>query len=438
MRLLIANHIDASLLRQADQRTFTQRIFWLAREGDVVLLSAPPDEDFLTHVAGLTGIDKGRLKIIVLPEGRDGCLLFDPLVLISEDFVARLRPLVRDCSEILCLWPSVQVAELAYMLGLENVFAGAPFFKQGGDALANSKATFRAVAAGAGTPIPEGLVCRTIEEFQASTQAQVASGRALMVKQSHNGAGAGNCIIVPFGTGPGTAGASHTRHFASVADVDRISQELWAWASAQDRFPVVLEEFKSGYRTIYFEYIAEEGGVRFAAAGALEYDDGKLLREHTPLMWDIPERVLRQGIADGLKLAERYHAMGYRGYMSADAILGDDGDLLFTEMNARIGGSPHVYDGIWRRVVQRAPEVDRYIVQYLTPVYWRALSTIEVIEGLARVGAAYDARTRTGAMLGIPPHAEIGGSSYLLCLVTETAQEQPDLYALLDEEFCVG
>lgn len=63
MRILIANHVDASLLLQADQRAFVQRILWFAQDHDLVILPAPLDEDFLSYVAGLTGMNPRTIKI---------------------------------------------------------------------------------------------------------------------------------------------------------------------------------------------------------------------------------------------------------------------------------------------------------------------------------------------------------------------------------------
>jgi hypothetical protein len=57
-----------------------------------------------------------------------------------------------------------------------------------------------------------------------------------------------------------------------------------------------------------------------------------------------------------------------------------------------------------------------------------------VLEALARAGALYDRETRTGAMLGIPPHPSVGTGDYLLCLVTRSASEQRDLFSRIDAE----
>jgi hypothetical protein len=435
MRLLIANHIDASLLRQVDQRTFTQRVFWFCSEGDVVVLSDAPDADFVSHVTGLLQVNSDRLTILVNPSHKYGGLLFDPAGLSSPELVAQLKPLVANCTEILSLWPSAEIVDLAYRLGIPHAIQGKGFLCQNGDAFANSKCTFRALAAGAGVPIPHGFVCRSIDSFSMSLRSFIAEDEPVMIKQDHNFAGAGNYILWPSGrSGAGTAGAANARCI-SLDELDELIPELWNWASGGDRHPVVVEAFKHAWQTVYFEFLATDAGVVFQEMGRLEYESGQLLREHTPVdpAGSMPNVERWKRCAQ--ILADTYHSIGYRGYMSADAIVSADGDVLFTEMNARIGGSPHIYAGIWRRVVRLSSAIDRCVIQYLTPTIWRPLATREVIDALSRLGLLYDRRTRTGTILSIPPHPSVRDGSYLLTVVTVQPDEQPTLLQRLDDVF---
>src|SRR6478735_142706 len=219
MRILIGNHIDDSLLFQKDQRAIAQRIFWFARDGDVVVLSEAPDEWFLDYVASLTGLDPSSLSIHVVPAGRYEGRLLEPDQLNDESFVAGLRDRIRGCnvSEVFALWPSAQVSELAESLGVAEAMPGAKFFAQQGDELANNKGNFRAFAAASGAPIAEGAVCRTRAHARQVMQRLLVSG-PVMVKQAHNGAGQGNQLVWP-GDVPPTSqpGAAHLYHLPTGA-----------------------------------------------------------------------------------------------------------------------------------------------------------------------------------------------------------------------------
>jgi hypothetical protein len=435
MRLLIANHIDASLLRQVDQRTFTQRIFWFCSEGDVVILSDAPDPDFVSYVTGLLQVKRDRLTILVNPSRKYGGRLFDPAGLLSPELVAQLNPLVANCTDIVSLWPSAEVVDLACRLGISHAIQGKAFLCQNGDAFANSKCTFRALATGADIPIPHGYVCRSIESFAMRVRSFIGAGEPVIIKQDHNFAGAGNYILWPSGrAGAGTAGAANARTI-SFDELDELVPELWNWAACGDRHPVVVEAFKYAWRTIYFEFLATDAGVVFQEMGQLEYEGGQLLREHTPIdpASSVPGVTHWKRCAQ--KIADTYQSIGYRGYMSADAIVSPDGDVLFTEMNARIGGSPHLYAGIWRRVVRLSSAIDRCVIQYLTPTIWRILTTREVIDALFRLGLFYDRELRTGVIMSIPPHPSVENGSYLLTVITVHPDEQPTVLQRLDELF---
>lgn len=433
-RLLIANHIDPSLLRQPDQRTFTQRIFWLAREGDLILVASEPDAAFLEHVCDNLGIKQESFTIMCVTPPSDEGRVFDPRLLIDDDLIARLLPLTKECTEVLCLWPSVQVAELAMRLGLEHAFEGCAFFSQGGDAFANSKASFRALAAAAQVPIPKGTVCRAADELGDAISRLLEEVDGVMVKQAHNGAAAG-CTVISrtLGTVPRTAGSIWIDDLSELEDS---IPHLWHWASANDRFPVVVEELKIGFRTVWFEFESRDPGVILRSRGGLEYEKGKMVREHAPLMWDVDQDALDAAEEDALRLAEVYHAIGYRGHLSADGLVNDLGEYTFTEMNARIGGSLPIYGGIWERVVKQSNCVDRHIVQHLSPSYWTNLSTREVLERLEAANLLYDPVTRTGAALGIPPLHAIGQGSFQLILVTEDEEGQDDLFNRVAAVLC--
>lgn len=80
-------------------------------------------------------------------------------------------------------------------------------------------------------------------------------------------------------------------------------------------------------------------------------------------------------VSEGLRLAEFYQYLGYRGYLSTDALYDKCENIWFTEVNARIGGSPHIYDGIAKRVVQADETPRRIITQFLFNPDWKLDNT---------------------------------------------------------------
>ncbi|MEU5798769.1 hypothetical protein ABZ800_35400 [Streptomyces sp. NPDC047813] len=71
----------------------------------------------------------------------------------------------------------------------------------------------------------------------------------------------------------------------------------------------------------------------------------------------------------GTRPAEAYRALGYCGHLSADALVLPDQSVVFTEVNAQVPGSLHIYQQIARRIVDvAAPR--RQVVEYYVPPTW--------------------------------------------------------------------
>ena len=433
MRILIGNHIDASILIQADQRAFVQRIFWFAQDHDIIILPAPLDEGFLVHVTNLTKVDPRTLKIHVTSSGRFEHRLFDPETLLDEALLSAVAADARDVSEIFALWPSAQVAEFSDRLGLSQTFPGGAFFSQQGDELANSKGNFRAFAAASGVPIAEGAVCRT-REHAGSTLRRLLGKGTVMMKQAHNHAGNGNQIVAVGEDICHRAGSIGIRKLSSLTDVQSYLDEQWDWASAHGRFPVVIEQFRPNSRTIYAEFLASDAGVELSATGSLGYSNGKLVEESYPLR-DVSADVHARLVHHGSELAQLYQRIGYRGCLSADAVVDETGNLFFTEMNARVGGSLHVYKVIGKQIVDvwKAPE--RTVVQYVTGNRWKIPSLAAFLDACSDMGLAYDRGARKGIIVAMPMAGTANRGGFLFCVSYEDEIEAKDAYKLLEERF---
>ncbi|MFJ8621936.1 hypothetical protein ACIRD3_03730 [Kitasatospora sp. NPDC093550] len=439
MRLLIANEVDP-MLSWVDFRSYSQRLLWFAEDGDVLVLPGPPGADFLRHVASLTGVDPRSLTFLVPPPGRYQGKVIDPYALLDQDFLAAAAKAVAaaptPATGLLSCWPSPVVPRFAAALGLGGLVPGAAFIDQGGGELANSKAEFRALAAAAGVPIAPGAVCRSGYEAEQEIPRLLAGTGAVLVKQAHNGAGAGNQLVV-LGHGHRTdhVGAKFLHHLEpGPGAVAAYVAEQWAWASRDGRYPVVVEEFQPASRTVYAEFLAEDDGVRFTATGELDYRERRLVRESTPAR-GLTAEVEGRLTAGAARLAEAYRSLGYRGYLSADAIVDDSGRLVFTELNARVTGSLHLYGPIGGRVVDTARHPRRSVTQHRTPAHWPALELDEFLEIAATAGLGYDPVERRGVLVSIPPVPGVrGGFDY--CVVHDGADEEEDLLRRLDGAVC--
>ncbi len=321
---------------------------------------------------------------------------------------------------------------------MEDRFPGAGFFAQSGGELSNNKATFRALAAGAGVPIPAGAVCRSEREAVSATAALLVRTGAVMVKQAHNGAGVGNQLVVQDASlASDHVGARHIHHLDSDTRGAIVAywKERWAWASARSRFPVIVEEFAPDAVSVYSEHYVADDGTRPTEMGTLLYVGRRLSHQIVPLR-GVDEEVRAQLLQGGTRLAETYRALGYRGYLSADAIITADGRMVFTEVNAQASGSLHIYQVIAHSIVDTAAAPERSVVEYHVPPTWAVSDFDAFLAAVNELGYAYDPATRTGVIVSMPLiPLEAGRAQFVFCIAYTTDADRQAVWDALDKRF---
>jgi hypothetical protein len=389
---------------------------WFAEEGDAIILMDAPDPVFVEHVTRLTGADLSKLRFHVMPSRWTGGN-FDAWSLLDRGFQDALAADAVAATEVVALWPSPEVGWLVKSLGIEHKLPGAAFWREGGGTLANSKALFRALAAGVGVSVALGGVCRTNDDAFRLSGHLLHEGHAFMVKRSYGGGGAGNEIVATQ-----RLSVSHAGH-ASAETIEATPESLhvywerrWPWASSDGAHPVVIEAFVPDARTLYAEVLCANDGVGTSKIGELQFEDGRIAREFFPAQ-DVPPAVLAQ-LHDGAdRLGQAYRATGYRGFLSLDSVVTSDGRVLLTEANARFTSSTHLYEPIAHKVARIAEVPGRVVMQTTSPPSWQLQSLSELLEKLSSHGLAFDPVLRRG-VLAVTPVVH-GSGQLLLAAVAE-------------------
>jgi hypothetical protein len=387
-------------------------------------------------VTSLTGVDRSSLKIHVPAPGRFGNYLMDSSRLADDGFLRKISTDLDEVREVFALWPSSQVSRFAEALGLSDRFPGAGFFSQGGGELVNNKANFRTLAAACGVPTARGEVCYSADDAIEAMGRLLGGTDAVFVKQAHNGAGSGNqAVIRGDGIETGHAGAKHVHQLSRGPEgISAYWRERWAWASANGRFPVVVEEFKQRAATVFSEYYVADSGIRPTETGSLSYADGRISHQTVPLR-GLPDDVHERLVAGGRRLAETYGALGYRGYLSADAVADDAGEVTFTEVNAQVSGSVHLYEAIAHQVVDVWRPPMRSVAEYHWPARWAVTGFAEFIAAGEELGCSYDPVSRTGTVLSTP-FDEVRGLVFAIAQESEEALDAT--YRKLERRFRIG
>ncbi|OLF09947.1 preATP grasp domain-containing protein [Actinophytocola xanthii] len=372
-----------------------QRVLWFAGTGDVVVLPQPPDTDYLAYVADLTRVDPSSLTLLVPPPGRLGAELLTPDRLADPAFRAAVGAAVREngVDHLLAVYKDVAIAEFARAVGLGSAVPGLGFSAQGGDALVNSKAVFRAVATGADVPIAPGRVVSRVEDAAAAITEQLTAGHCVMLKQEFAGGGFGNEILSPAGE-VRAAGAPRVVTLPDAAAVEEYLARRWDWLSDDGRHRLVVERYLLGCDTVYGEYLVGDGSDELLGTG-------EILMEPVAVGEVVPAQGLSAAAAEvletaGRRLCRSFAAMGYRGFLSTDAVLTPAGEIVFTETNGRVSGSTHLHIAVRAHLVADAHRANRVLLERSG---WAAPSFLAARERLDLAGLGYDADTSTGVVL---------------------------------------
>jgi len=387
---------DLSALSPADRLYggfAAQRLLWFAGSGDVLVLPYLPRPEYLAYITAVTGADPASLVLLCPPPGALGTELLTPDRIAEPRFREQVRAAVRDqgVDRVFAVYKDVPVTQLATAVRL--AVPGHALSAQGGDALLNSKAAFRAFAAGARVPIIDGLATTRSEEARAVVTELFAAGHSAILKREFAVGGAGNEVLSPVAGVP-VVGTQSTVVLADDAAVNDYFARRWDWLTAGGRHQVVIERYLIGCDTLFGEVAIEDDGPELVGIGECVM---------SPV--EIAEVVPAQGLGQAartalvqacLQLSGVMHAIGYRGYVSIDAVLTPAGQIFITEWNARLSGCTHLHLVVHRRLLK--PEHQGHRVAW-EQHDWVVPSFEAAVQRLDDAGLAFDKDTGTGVLL---------------------------------------
>ncbi|AUG80583.1 hypothetical protein CFP65_5903 [Kitasatospora sp. MMS16-BH015] len=406
-----------------------QRMLWFAADGDVLVLPWAPEPFYLAYVTGLTGTRPESLTVVVPPTesgapataGEAGSGVLTAARLADPGFRAELGRVLAERAaagqpvhRVLAIAPNATVAGLATALGLEQALPGAEFVAQGGLALVNSKAVFRALAAGVGVAISPGTVAGSPAEVEAAVNGILESGRSVMLKVEYQGGGFGNEVLTR-AERVTPAGAQRAVELPDRAAVADYLAERWGWLTGGRAQRVVVERYFTDAVALYAEYAVLGDRIELHGCGEMLMDP-VVVGEITPPVTPEPA-VLAELIEQSGRLTEALRAIGYRGTLSADAFLTPKGELYFSEVNARITGSTHLHDALFARLVGPELRGSRTILELAgltVPSFPEALAAV------AAAGLAFDPVARTGVVFSCD--FAVADGSVMYCVIAEDAE----------------
>lgn len=351
-RILVANIDNENML--ADERAFTEdfclsssltagRMAWFAQPGDVVVLPRDLSPDFKNYMARLTGYSAECVHFVT-PNWGD--LQFRPLgsrELLRPEIVDRLTGHMERPADW-SLYPYCYergVQQLAEALGLGLGDGIRPFMRQGGAELLNDKRIFRSLAAGRGIAIAEGAVCSRLRDLLKSVTLLLPLTGAVIVKQDRHSGGLGNLIISQVRDISGQ-GAMQVYLVDEETPVEAVCRVVWERLAYLDRAPLIVEAYYSVTAAITAEYRidSKRNAISFLNCGEVRQApilSGLIM----PLA--LPPYQSAAFISGAAELARLYCDLGYDGLVNIDGIVTDLGQVIYNEVNGRVGGCSHIH-----------------------------------------------------------------------------------------------
>ncbi|MER7972639.1 hypothetical protein ABZ439_10525 [Streptomyces sp. NPDC005840] len=361
-RQLVIGNATTEYTYQSSVDTFSPKILnkrhaestrtaWLLREGDVMLTDRPLTAEFLQYLGQTLGIDPGRITFLTHDEEATGSAFLDHPSLLHPAMLERLRATVGPDWVMVPYIHDRTIATLGRRLGLDEE-ANPSFFAEGGSDIFNSKAFFRAWSGGLGVPVPRGQVTRNRAATAAAVTELLPETGSVIVKQDFSGSGLGNVLFTTDDTLPGI-GVSIVHVIAPTTDegeIDKLLAQSFPTIEQSRDFPAglrpteaVVEVYHGGSLTFYSEVLVPGPGREPEVLnwGGMRMEPTWNGFELPPL--DLPRAAETEMLVWSSKMAQYLQTTGYRGLVNCDSILTPAGELLFSEVNARVGGCTHVH-----------------------------------------------------------------------------------------------
>ena len=394
---------------------------WHARAGDVLVVAMPIKDDFLAYLGRTMGFDPATVTVITT-HGEAGGSTLDDTRLLGDDMVGRLKAAIGDGQgwRIDPCYHTDGIAELALRLGLPDS-TGRRFAAQGGADMLNRKSQFRRFAVGAHLPLAEGSVVESQAALARALRTHLADWPTVIVKKDNGAGGAGNVTVTRNAVTP-LPGTRET--LSANQDLGELAARLWGELIDGWNHSLVVERYHTARHKFYFEYhIEDDGNIRFLNSGSILSKAGadpaakELVWVGLQVPCDLPPYATAEAASHAMRMALLAADFGYRGPINIDAILTEEGRIVFNEVNGRWGGGSNVHGVAQRLLGERF--ADTHVVSTRRGVKTPALTVL--LKMLGDRGLAFDPATREGVVV-LAPDEFLTHTSELMLLARDTAR----------------
>jgi hypothetical protein len=386
------------------------RLAWIAEEGDIVVLPVTPTTEMQAYIDSIKGRGTGSITFIQ-PEWGD--LEFSPLtqdILLSPELIGKIKSAMIKSSE----WVVVPymfdktITALAHELSISEGDSAVRYLAEGGGELLNDKALFRAMAANKGTNLALGQRCNSLTQLSSAFTQLIAVTGALIIKQDKNSSADGNAIVStkPLHSSQG----SSVVEYIDRANLAEAATNIWRRLSYASSATLIVEVYYDVEKVLYMEFYADQTQRKPVFLNWGEQRMEPLFRGFVipPELPGYQAATFTSGATD---LARMCVDMGFQGLMDVDGIVTSDGEVIFNEINARVGGCSHLHV-ISEHLLGRHYG-DRHVIMAHNKI--PAPSLLSVLALLEQRDLAFNSVTKSGIVITVDD-TERSGVIEFLCI----------------------
>ncbi len=350
--LIIGNIDGESQVGEPEKRTDSEkresaivanRLAWLAEPGDLLLLPFEIGREFLNYSLCLRGHAPDSVRVITPPGKQDDVRILTYGTLSDAALIQELRRAM-DSSPTWSVVPYYfdrAVANLTLKISdfSDVVAPGLTFFREGGAEILNSKIEFRRIAEAYKIPVAKGHNCYSADELIHAVDELLPETENVIIKQDINAGGDGN-VVVSRTPRSEALGSRRTMVLRGAHDL----RDLWDSMIGSRNVALVVESYYDVVNVFYSEFEIPRASE---SPHLLNYGDMRM--EPVWNGFQIPPETLSlqhagEFVAASALLAEIAQRRGYTGKINIDGILTDQGQVLITEINGRLGGCTHLHE----------------------------------------------------------------------------------------------
>ncbi len=386
------------------------RLAWIAEEGDIIILPLTPNIEMQEYMDFIKGRTPNSITFIQPQWGGNE---FSPLtedILLSKTMIVEIKKAMKKSANwtLLPYMFDKTITNLARELSIVDGDSNIGYLVEGGGEILNDKAVFRAMAANKGTNLALGQRCSSQAQLTAAFSQLIGVTGAVIIKQDKNSSADGN-IIISTKLLQSAQGSSICEKI-EISEIEESAKKVWEQLSYAASATLIVEVYYDVEKILYMEFYADQ---KLRKPVFLNWGEQRMepLFRGFVIPPELPGYQAATFASGATDLARMCLDMGFQGLLDIDGIVTKDGEVIFNEINARVGGCSHLHVICEHLLGIRYG--DHHVIMAHNKI--RSDSLRHALETSKKHGLAYNTSTKSGIIITVDD-TERSGVIEFLCI----------------------